>query len=72
MKLQKYLDETINCEIVGHCRQCSYKGLLERIAANPCIHVMYRCPKCCSINVVVEQVTEPTADDSRVVIFKRS
>ncbi len=72
MNLQKYLDETINCEVVGHCRRCTYKGLLERIPTSPCMHVMYRCPKCCSINAVVDEVTEPAANDTRVVIFTRS
>ncbi len=71
MNLQKYLDETITCEVTGSCRRCKYTGLLNRVHTNPCLHVLYNCPKCGSINAVVNLVTEQAADGTSIIIFER-
>ncbi len=71
MNLQKYLDETVTCEVKGKCRRCKYSGKLDRLHSNPCLHVLYKCPKCGSINAVVNEVTEQAADGTSILIFER-
>ncbi len=71
MNLQVYLDNTIVCTVEGFCRRCPYVGILERVSTNPCMHVMYRCPKCNSINAVVTKVSEPV-EDRTIVIYERN